>query len=150
MADIGAWVAARAGAYPPKHPLSAALTCFTNQRTALMRFVDDAALPLDNNAAVRALRLSPRRAHPRLATRRHARRAHAVELDPVATSSGRPSREIRGRSYGLAERRQCQPNYKGTIYLIARTQNVAAARYALCYGPFDEKTSAKEASDSSA
>jgi len=57
MADIDAWVTARTGAYPPKHPLGAALTYFTNQRTALMRFLGDATLPLDNNAAERALRI---------------------------------------------------------------------------------------------
>ena len=52
-----AWIAAHAAAYSPKHPLTVALTYFTNQRTALRRFLTDPALPLDNNAAERALRI---------------------------------------------------------------------------------------------
>lgn len=54
---IEAWVDRELGKHAPKSPLGRAITYARNQKTALRRFMDDAALPLDNNAAERALRI---------------------------------------------------------------------------------------------
>jgi transposase len=55
--ELEQWVAARLGLYPPKSPMASALGYLTNHRVELRRFLDDPLIPLDNNAAERALRI---------------------------------------------------------------------------------------------
>ena len=55
--EIEKWIAKRKGRYPPKSPLASALGYIENFRIELRRFLDDVAIPLDNNAAERALRI---------------------------------------------------------------------------------------------
>ncbi len=57
VVEIYAWVTAQSGTDPPSYPLTTALTYLVNQREALERFLEDPKVPLDNNAAERALRI---------------------------------------------------------------------------------------------
>lgn len=57
LATIDAWVDAHRKSTPPKSPLGEALTYAKNQRKALSVFLDDPKVPLDNNAAERALKI---------------------------------------------------------------------------------------------
>jgi hypothetical protein len=49
------WIVDHHGIDPPSSPLSRACTCAINQREALMRYLDDGRLPIDNTGAERAL-----------------------------------------------------------------------------------------------
>ena len=53
---MAAWMEEQLPRHPPKGPLGVALRYAQGQWTALTRFLEDAALPLDNNSAERALR----------------------------------------------------------------------------------------------
>jgi transposase len=55
--NIWRWVDARDGKHSPKSKMGAALSYATKQREHLSRFLHDPKLPLDNNAAERALRI---------------------------------------------------------------------------------------------
>jgi transposase len=55
--ELERWVAERLGRYPPKSPMASALGYLINHRVELRRFLDDPLIPLDNNAAERALRI---------------------------------------------------------------------------------------------
>lgn len=55
--DFFEWISERHPAQPPKSPLGKAMAYAVKYRDALGRFLDDAELPLDNNAAERALRI---------------------------------------------------------------------------------------------
>jgi transposase len=57
LKKIWRWVDARTGKHSPKSKMGAALTYATKQRDKLARFLHDPKLPLDNNAAERALRI---------------------------------------------------------------------------------------------
>jgi transposase len=54
---IWRWVDARSGKHSPKSKMGTALTYATKQRDKLSQFLYDPKLPLDNNAAERALRI---------------------------------------------------------------------------------------------
>ena len=56
VADFKAWLAKHHGSLPPQEPISKALNYLHNQWDALMRFLDDGRIPIDNNRAERALR----------------------------------------------------------------------------------------------
>jgi transposase len=56
LARISAWLDAAAEQHPPRGALGKAITYARRQWPHLIRFVDDAELPLDNNASERALR----------------------------------------------------------------------------------------------
>ncbi|NTX17866.1 IS66 family transposase [Myxococcus sp. CA056] len=53
---LAAWVDEQLPLHPPKSPLGMALRYTKGQWSALTRFLEDPSLPLDNNAAERALR----------------------------------------------------------------------------------------------
>ena len=57
MDGLHAWLVAQRPAHPPKSPLGVAIGYTLDNWTALTRFLDDARLPLDNNAAEAALRI---------------------------------------------------------------------------------------------
>jgi len=50
------WIVKHRGSEPPSSPLARAMTYAINQREALMRYLDDGRIPIDNTAAERALR----------------------------------------------------------------------------------------------
>lgn len=54
---IKAWILEKKSKYPPKSPLASAMNYFLNSEMELRRFLEDAKVPLDNNAAERALRI---------------------------------------------------------------------------------------------
>ncbi len=54
--DFYAWMANHLPGLLPQSPLAKAMTYASNQWKALTRFLEDGRLPLDNNAAERALR----------------------------------------------------------------------------------------------
>lgn len=54
--QLYAWIVKHRGIEPPSSPLARAMTYAINQREALMRFLEDGRLPLDNTGAERALR----------------------------------------------------------------------------------------------
>jgi transposase len=54
---IEAWIDEHDGRYAPKTKMGRAITYAKNHREELRRFLDDPALPLDNNVAERALRI---------------------------------------------------------------------------------------------
>lgn len=56
LATIATWLAEQLPLHPPRGPLGTALRYAQGQWTALTRFLEDARLPLDNNASERALR----------------------------------------------------------------------------------------------
>lgn len=56
LLELFAWIAKRHGTEPPSSPLGRALTYAINQRQALMRYLEDGRLPIDNTGAERALR----------------------------------------------------------------------------------------------
>lgn len=56
LADFRQWIEAHLPGLLPKSPLAQAMGYATNHWRALTRFLDDGRLPLDNNAAERALR----------------------------------------------------------------------------------------------
>lgn len=51
------WLREQQGLHPPKSPLGEAIRYALNQWEALTRFLDDARVPVDNNASERALRV---------------------------------------------------------------------------------------------
>jgi transposase len=53
---LRAWLAREQPKHPPKSPIAAAIRYGLNQWTELGRFLDDARIPLDNNASEAALR----------------------------------------------------------------------------------------------
>lgn len=53
---LHAWMQRQHGLHPPKSPIGAALRYGLNQWDELGRFLDDARIPLDNNASERSLR----------------------------------------------------------------------------------------------
>jgi transposase len=55
--ELEQWVAERAGRYSPKSPMGSALGYMKNHRDEFRRFLEDPLIPLDNNAAERALRI---------------------------------------------------------------------------------------------
>ncbi len=57
MRALSEWMSERQHDTPPKSPLGAAITYAQNQWEAALRFLDDANLPVDNNASERALRV---------------------------------------------------------------------------------------------
>ena len=57
VGEIEEWITERKQVTPPKSPLGVAITYAENQKTALRQFLDNAKLPLDNNASERALRI---------------------------------------------------------------------------------------------
>lgn len=56
VADFKDWLAKHHGTLPPQEPISKALNYLHNQWDALMRFLLDGRIPIDNNRAERALR----------------------------------------------------------------------------------------------
>jgi len=56
LARIESWLADALPRHPPRSPLGAAIGYARGQWSALKRFLEDASLPLDNNASERALR----------------------------------------------------------------------------------------------
>ncbi|QSQ17465.1 IS66 family transposase [Myxococcus landrumensis] len=56
LKQLATWVDEQFPRHPPKSPLGMALRHTKGQWSALTRFLDDPSLPLDNNAAERALR----------------------------------------------------------------------------------------------
>lgn len=56
LLEIFAWIAKHHGTEPPSSPLGRALTYAINQRAALMRYLENGRLPIDNTGAERALR----------------------------------------------------------------------------------------------
>ncbi len=56
LEDFHAWMAAHLSGLLPQSPLAKAMAYAANHWGALTRFLDDGRLPLDNNAAERALR----------------------------------------------------------------------------------------------
>lgn len=54
---IRAWILEKRQKYPPKSPLGSAMGYFLNNELELSRFLEDTRVPLDNNAAERALRI---------------------------------------------------------------------------------------------
>lgn len=56
MERLYAWIVDHHGVDPPSSPLSRACTYAINQREALMRYLDDGLVPIDNTGAERALR----------------------------------------------------------------------------------------------
>lgn len=56
VADFKAWLAKHHGTLPPQEPISKALNYLHNHWDALMRFLLDGRIPIDNNRAERALR----------------------------------------------------------------------------------------------
>lgn len=54
--QLYAWIVKHHGIEPPSSPLARAMKYAINQRQALMRFLEDGRLPLDNTGAERALR----------------------------------------------------------------------------------------------
>jgi transposase len=57
-ARIHRWLDAKQAEHPPRSALGRAIAYALKQWDALVRFLDDASLPLDNNAAERALRVA--------------------------------------------------------------------------------------------
>ncbi len=55
--QLATWVDEQLPLHPPKSPLGVALRYTKGQWSALTRFLEDPSLPLDNNAAERALRV---------------------------------------------------------------------------------------------
>jgi transposase len=51
------WVATEKGRHPPQSVLGQALSYASNRGDTLTRFLDDARIPVDNNASERALRV---------------------------------------------------------------------------------------------
>ncbi len=58
MEQFHAWLLEQQGLHPPKSPLGVAIQYSLNQWGPLTRFVDDARIPVDNNASERALRIA--------------------------------------------------------------------------------------------
>jgi hypothetical protein len=56
LLELFAWIARHHGIEPPSSPLGRALTYSINQREALMRYLEDGRLLIDNTGAERALR----------------------------------------------------------------------------------------------
>ena len=56
VTDFRKWLDQHHGKLPPQEPISKALNYLHNQWTALMRFLEDGRINIDNNAAERALR----------------------------------------------------------------------------------------------
>ena len=56
MERLYRWIVEHHGVDPPSSPLSRACTYAINQREALMRYLDDGLVPIDNTGAERALR----------------------------------------------------------------------------------------------
>jgi transposase len=57
MEAFQAWLAAEKDRHPPKSPLGQAISYALNRGETLTRFLDDVRIPVDNNAAERALRV---------------------------------------------------------------------------------------------
>jgi transposase len=57
LSELNQYLLEQSGLHPPKSPMGKAITYVTNNWPELTRFVDDATLPLDNNASERALRI---------------------------------------------------------------------------------------------
>jgi transposase len=53
---LGAWLERQQGLHPPKSPIGAAIRYGLSQWDELGRFLEDASIPLDNNASERSLR----------------------------------------------------------------------------------------------
>lgn len=58
MEELKTWMASFEGQLRPTEPLAKAITYATNQWAHLTAFIEDPKLPLDNNAAERALRIA--------------------------------------------------------------------------------------------
>jgi transposase len=58
MQRFQAWLEAQKGLHPPRSPMGKAIAYGLNHWDALARFLDDASIPLDNNASERALRVA--------------------------------------------------------------------------------------------
>lgn len=57
LSEIHRYLLEQAGLHPPKSPMGKAITYVFNNWSELNRFIEDSALPLDNNASERALRI---------------------------------------------------------------------------------------------
>jgi transposase len=58
MDRFHSWLLEQKGLHPPKSPLGAAIQYTLNQWEPLTRFLEDARVPVDNNASERALRIA--------------------------------------------------------------------------------------------
>jgi transposase len=58
MTRFHAWLTDQQGRHPPRGPMGKAIAYGLKHWEALARFLDDAAIPLDNNASERALRVA--------------------------------------------------------------------------------------------